>query len=693
MSLAEEIPNIYRTVSSNYATLLVSPTGTGKSTILPGVLARTGNKVMVSAPPVQAVRTLYETMSNELAGQINVGYAAEGEVHYNQSSQLVYATAGHVKNFLLRFVQQKRADPTLQFPFNILMVDEFHTGTMENSLIISIWSYGVRRGIIGCRLLLASATPDAIFVDPTPARITIQQISKYVRPVYLDKDPELRNVRSPSEDSNDIFSVAARQAWLMHQQLLVEEPEQMGGVLIFAAGQQEIEHVIERLERMPNAKQELHILPAYGGMRQINEIYKPAPAGKRKVIIATNLIQSSVTIEDLAVVVDMLLEKRAETNDAGGMRLALRRISRADADQRKGRVGRTRPGICVRLCTEQTFNSLSPHSPTEVDRLPIEFSVIELMRAGINPIDVQFAKLSKVEAAISNLLTLDMIKRNALGGYDTTELGNFVPQFPLALRNGTFLYHWVQQQLPVTVGVRVACLIDCWGPYYWKPNRSADPETYAAAVAHHQRWAGMDDLSAALLLFDDIMATFHNSLSPNKNELRRWCDKNFLNYKKVKELLHIMVQCSEQLKRMGYDAYNTRGLNNHEDIIKNTLRVATPIFKSNILYHVGRGVYRRRGNAINIYTEGSSTNSLRDIKPDSILAFIIRETVQSDIAMWYASFSVINSQPDEGSSSSSTPVQPEDNDKGKSKIVLSRTQDERLQQVTQSLNSLDFSSW
>lgn len=692
MSLAERIPEIYQAVSTNYATLLVSPTGTGKSTLLPGVLARAGNKVMVSAPPVQAVKTLYETMSNELSGQISIGYAAEGEIHYNESTQLVYATAGHVKNYLLRYVQQKRDNPSLQFPFNILIVDEVHTSTLETALIISIWSYLIRRGLIGCRLLMMSATPNMIYVEPQPKVITIEQISKYVRPVYLDKDPDMRNVRTMTENSNDIFTVAARQTWIMHQQLLSENDRE-GGILVFAAGQQEIIRVVEFLEKMPNAKQELHILPAYGGMGQIKEIYKPPPAGKRKIIVATNLIQSSVTILGLVVVIDMLLEKRAETNDSGGMRLALRDISRADADQRKGRVGREQEGICVRLRTEKTFNSLKAHSPTEAERLPIEFSVVELMRAGINPIDVQFAQLGKIESAISNLLTYDMIKRNALGGYETTDLGNFVPQFPLALRNGTFLYHWIQQQLPATVGVRVACLIDCWGPYYWKPARSADPETYAAAVAHHQRWAGMDDLSAALLLFDDIMATFHNTLSPNKNDLRRWCDRNYLNYKKVKELLHIMVQCSEQLRRMGYEAYNTRGLNDHTEITNNVLRVALPIFKDNVLYHVGRGIYRKRGNATNIYAEGSSTNSLRDLKPDSILSFIIRETVQTDMAMWYASFSVINPQIDEGSSSGSQPKLPEDKAREKAKVVLSETQDQRIQQVTQSLNSLDFNSW
>ncbi len=694
MSLVERTPEIFRTLSNNASTLIVSPTGTGKSTLLPGVFARAGNKILVSAPPIQAVRTLYDRMVSELGGTVTVGYAAEGEIRYNQDTQLVYATAGHVKNMILRYFEQKMRNPATVFPFNLLIVDEIHTGALENALIVSLWSYGLKRGLISCRLIMMSATPDVIYVDPQPAEITIEQPSKPVLSVYLDRDPDLRGGRPKAgQESNEIYHVAARQTWLLHQQLLVEEAGIFDGILVFAAGQREIEHIIEYLSAMPGAAEQLHILPAFGGMQQVGEIYRPAPPGKRKIIIATNLIESSVTIEGLAGVVDTLLQKQAETNDAGGKRLALRYISRASAEQRKGRVGRTRPGICVRLCTEDTFNKLAEHSPPEVERLPIEFSVIELLRAGIDAKDVPFARLSKIESATVNLLNFAMIQQSPVGGYQTTELGNFVPQFPISLHNGTFLYHWLQRGYPPIVGVRVACLIDCWGPYYWKPAKSVDPETHNTATAYHQRWEAADDLGVALKMFDELMTVTRNSLTPDRHQLRRWCETSYLNFKKIKELLHIMVQCSEKLRHMNFDAYNTHGLNDRNQISQLALSVAMTVFSDNVLYHVGRGAYRRRGNATNIFVESSSVSLIKDTRPASILALIIRESLHADNSTWFAAFSIINTTAE---GSSSRPVSTLTTSSGvpvKQSSIISSNDEQRLKQVADSLASLDFSSW
>src|SRR5690606_5428832 len=110
------------------------------------------------------------------------------------------------------------------------------------------------------------------------------------------------------------------------------------------------------------------IIPAFGALKQedIAMIYKQTAPTERKIVIATNIAEMSITITDVGHVIDTMVEKRAETSQSGGFRLSTHYISKDSAKQRAGRTGRTRSGICYRLSTQERYESLEEHRPPEI---------------------------------------------------------------------------------------------------------------------------------------------------------------------------------------------------------------------------------------------------------------------------------------------------------------------------------------
>lgn len=530
MLITNSLPDIINLIKTNWVSLIVAPTGTGKSLGIPLAVASINAKCFTTVPTRTAAISLYQRQVSTIK-RFTFGYAAEGDIHYNDTTQIVYATSGHARKKMLgRFKEGN----DLMFT-DVLFVDEIHSGSLDNTLIISLWMYAFRNGIKVPRLVLASATPIPLNITPAPQIFTVKVPKFNINFFYLDRDIDSRG--------DAIYRECAKKAVDIHQ----NSPLDTGHILIFTPGKREVEETIRHINErdLPNAI----VLSAYSSLKsdEIESIFKDYP-GKRKIIVSTNIAEMSITIENIGHVVDSMYEKRSETTNRGALRLATHMISQDSATQRAGRTGRTRDGNCYRMCTLETYSRLERHRPPEIERVPLHTTVIELYSANLNPPDILTqVPLMSIMDSIQRLSKDQMIVQNETG-VSATPLGDFVSQLPLAIEDGLALWRWLQADYPAFPGIVAVSIIDCYnGSYFWLPKLTTAAETDQYIAKYFNEFMGPTELHTYLNLWQTLMDNF--GFKPSR-EMAKWCYDNSCNYKRIQELMRVVKQCTKNISRM-----------------------------------------------------------------------------------------------------------------------------------------------
>jgi len=563
MQITSHLPAIVKLISTHPVVSVVASTGSGKSVGIPAAIAATGARCFVTVPTRTAAislaeyqTTLQKSSSPDIDTSKLVGYAAEGNVNYGPSTKIAYVTGGHARRKMLSYFSHGLVRP-IDF-CDVLMVDEVHSGSIDTTMIISLWIKASSLGVSVPRLVIASATPVPLTISPPPFVYTVEIPAFPIQYKYLDRDLDI------DDSTGQLYIEASKIAASVHR----DTPINTGHILIFAPGSTEIERIMSSLTetfRISTPDKIAIIIPAFGALKQedIALIYKDTSPNERKIIIATNIAEMSITISDVGHVIDTMVEKRAETSQSGGFRLATQRISKDSAKQRAGRTGRTRPGVCYRLSTQQLFDSLEQHRPPEIQRVPIYEIVMELLDVGLSPetvildIDPQ-----RVTQAVLLLSRLGMVT-NSNNSISVTPMGHFAPKLHISVRNASFLWNWITIGYPIFPGIVTAVLIDSYGPsYYWIPRRKPDmtPETYNSFVLDYKskffaKYIGYNDLETSLNMWTDLMRNtggIHNSHSTQKTIIN-WSRLNSMNNKKIRELLMIVDQCVNAVKREQFD--------------------------------------------------------------------------------------------------------------------------------------------
>ena len=345
--------DILAALGSHASAVLVAPPGAGKTTRVPLWLADQpwlkGQKVLVLEPRRLAARGAAERMAQTLGERVgeHVGLRARLTSLIGPKTRIEVVTEGVFTRMILD-------DPSLE-GIGAVLFDEFHERSLDADLGLA-FALDSQRGLRDdLRLLVMSATLDQgrvadLLGDATP-RIACEGRSFPVETRYLGRDPAAR-----FEDQ--VVSAVMR---------ALDEEE--GSVLAFLPGQAEIRRVAERLEQRTATRQGVDLAPLYGAMEMTDQdrAVAPAPPGRRKVVLATSIAETSLTIEGVRVVIDSGLARVPRFEPGSGLtRLATVRVSRAAADQRRGRAGRLEPGICYRLWSEPETQSLSAFAEPEI---------------------------------------------------------------------------------------------------------------------------------------------------------------------------------------------------------------------------------------------------------------------------------------------------------------------------------------
>ncbi len=404
--------------------VLIAPPGAGKTTRVPlaldGALWLEGRKILVLEPRRLAARGAARRMAaslNEEVGE-SIGLRARLETRVSRKTRIEVLTEGVFTRMILD-------DPTLE-GIGAVLFDEFHERSLDADLGLALALDAQKSLRTDLRLLVMSATLAgdrvAELLDNAPV-IASAGRSFPVETRYLGKNPALR-----LED---------RMADAIDRALRAES----GSILAFLPGQGEIRRTEERLrERIDPATTIL--APLYGALdrSEQDQAIEPAPPGKRKVVLATSIAETSLTIEGVRVVVDCGTARVPRFDpDVGVTRLQTVRVSRASADQRRGRAGRTEPGVCYRLWDEAETASLPAFGEPEIRSADLSPLLLDCAEWGVtDPRTLAWLDPptpAAIEAAHEELETLGALDASGR----MTETGRALRALPLPPRLAAML--------------------------------------------------------------------------------------------------------------------------------------------------------------------------------------------------------------------------------------------------------------
>ncbi|MCC7251244.1 ATP-dependent helicase HrpB [Hyphomicrobium sp.] len=350
------------------AAVLVAPPGAGKTTRVPLALLdapwRRDGKILLLEPRRLAARGAARRMAATLGEEVGetVGLRARLETRVSRKTRIEVLTEGVFTRMILD-------DPTLDGIAAVLF-DEFHERSLDADLGLALALDAQRSLRHDLRLLVMSATlagdKVADILGGAPV-IASEGKSFPVETRYLG--------RSPTARIEDQMADAIQSA-------LRAEP---GSILAFLPGQGEIRRTEERLHERLDPKAAI-IAPLYGALdrREQDRAIEPAPPGERKVVLATSIAETSLTIEGVRVVIDCGVARVPRFDpDVGVTRLATVRVSRASANQRRGRAGRTEPGVCYRLWDEVETASLPAFGEPEIRSADLAPLVLDCAEWGV----------------------------------------------------------------------------------------------------------------------------------------------------------------------------------------------------------------------------------------------------------------------------------------------------------------------
>jgi ATP-dependent helicase HrpB len=367
LPVEEIIPQLLTALETGTAAVLVAPPGAGKTTVVPLRLLDApwlaGRKIIVLEPRRLAARAAAERMAKTLGEPVGqtVGYRVRMQSRVSAKTRIEVVTEGVFGRMIL-------GDPTLE-GVGAVIFDEFHERSLDADMGLALArdAQAVLRDDL--RLLVMSATLDGAAVARLLAGAPVIESLGRAFPVdtrYLGRDERLR-----LEDR----VVRAVERGLA---------EETGSLLVFLPGQGEIRRTAELLaERIK--RPDVRIAPLYGALdpRDQDHAISPAPEGLRKVVLATSIAETSLTIEGVRVVIDCGLARVPRYDPASGLtRLATVRVSRAAADQRRGRAGRTQPGVAYRLWDEAETRALPAYADPEILDADLSGLALNLARWG-----------------------------------------------------------------------------------------------------------------------------------------------------------------------------------------------------------------------------------------------------------------------------------------------------------------------
>jgi ATP-dependent helicase HrpB len=420
LPILEALPALIDAFAAHLNVLLEAPPGAGKSTVVPLALLeadwRHGGRILMLEPRRIAARAVAQRMAaliGEDVGQ-TIGFRTRLETRVGPATRIEVVTEG----ILTRMLQR---DAALEQTACVIF-DEFHERNLQGDLGLALCLEVQRHLRDSLRLLVMSATLDSEALLRLLGDAAVVRSPGRMFDVDTHYAPPPRGGTGRAERIEGPVVAATLRALREHD----------GDALVFLPGAGEIRRVVAALAgSLPETA--FSLLPLFGDLAAAEQdsALRPDPRGRRKVVVATNIAETSLTIDGVRIVVDSGIERRQRFDPATGMsRLEALRISRAAADQRRGRAGRTAPGVCYRLWSESAHEALLPQAPAEILEADLAPLALELACWGsCDPVSLAWldpppaAPLARSRELLVELEAVDPAGRVLPLGRDMAALG------------------------------------------------------------------------------------------------------------------------------------------------------------------------------------------------------------------------------------------------------------------------------
>ncbi|MFD1216540.1 ATP-dependent helicase HrpB [Microbulbifer celer] len=420
LPIHDVLPTLLDKLESHNNAVLQAPPGAGKTSAVPLALLQSdwlqGRKIIMLEPRRLAARSAAARMADLLGEPVGktVGYQIRAERKTSRDTRILVVTEG----ILTRLLQ---SDPELA-DTALVIFDEFHERNLQGDLALALClqSQEVLRDDL--KLLVMSATLDADAVAELLDNAPTITSEGRAYPVDIHYLPH----QQVPEDARRLPALMSRKIWE-----LVEQED--GSVLAFLPGVGEILSVERELREALATRDDIVVAPLYGNLnkQQQDAAIAPSPAGKRKIVLATNVAETSLTIEGIRLVVDSGLMRESRFDPNTGMnRLVTTQISQASATQRSGRAGRLSAGACLRLWSESRQRELARKNTPEILLSDLAPLVLELAQWGATDVsELRWLDLpppgpvSQARSLLQQLGALDSRARITAHGSDILKLG------------------------------------------------------------------------------------------------------------------------------------------------------------------------------------------------------------------------------------------------------------------------------
>ena len=532
LPVSQRKAEIQKLLSEHQVIVVAGETGSGKTTQLPKMCLELGfgNLGMIghTQPRRIAARSVAARIAEELETELGglVGYKVRFNDQISDDTQIKLMTDG----ILLAEIQNDR----FLNQYSCLIIDEAHERSLNNDFILGYLKQLLprRRDL---KLIITSATIDVERFSKHFNNAPIIEVSGRTYPVEVRYRPVVEE-----DDQDQLQGILNAVDEL--------QAEGRGDILIFMNGEREIRDTAEALQKQ-NLKH-TEILPLFARLsaQEQNKIFHPS--GLNRIVLATNVAETSLTVPGIKYVIDPGTARISRYSYRTKVqRLPIEPISQASANQRKGRCGRVSEGICIRLYSEEDFNSRPEFTDPEILRTNLASVILQMTALGLDDIEafpfVDAPDKRHIQDGIKLLEELgafEMVRTKAGEKRQLTAVGRQLSQLPVDPRLAKMLLSSVSQGALHEVMIIVAALSI-------QDPRERPQEKQQASDEKHRRFADKKSDFLAFLNLWRYLQEQQKELS--KNQFRRQCQKDFLNYLRIREWQDIYHQIRLTVREMG----------------------------------------------------------------------------------------------------------------------------------------------
>ncbi|XXG97147.1 hypothetical protein Hte_003442 [Hypoxylon texense] len=543
LPIAKHHDSLLYLIEKNPVTIVVGQTGSGKTTQIPQFLENAGwcsdgKVIAVTQPRRVAATTVAIRVAEEYGCELGkeVGYSIRFEDVTSASTKIKFLTDGLL-------IREALVDPILS-RYSVIMVDEAHERSISTDILLGLLKK-IRKRRPELRIIISSATLQAedflnFFSehsdnqDPPENGNTIGSIISLEGRMY---PVDVLYLQSPSEN---YLEKAISTVFDIH----TKEPD--GDILVFLTGREEIDTAVqavaERAAQLPSSSQSILALPLYAGLSTEQQmfVFDSPPENTRKVIFSTNIAEASVTIDGIVYVIDSgFVKLRAFDPRTSIESLTATPVSKAAASQRAGRAGRTKPGKCFRLYTEEAFQALPDANIPEIQRSNLAPFILQLKALGIDNV-VRFDYLTPPPAELMIKATELLFSLGALDEYAKLTK-------PLGMRMAELAVEPMMAKTLLTASsfdclseILTIAAMTSLGGSIWIQREGEKKQVESA----RRKFAAEEGDHLTLL---NVYQAF---VTKGKKE-SKFCYENYLNFKAMTRAVSIRAQLKRYLERFG----------------------------------------------------------------------------------------------------------------------------------------------